>query len=137
MKKEQYLINSSFNEISSVSTKARSFLENNSINQETINAVDISLVEALNNIVEHSYKMQTGNRIEVEVKVASSEIIIKLCDWGNARTNLQKAKLNFDPNDIDNLPEGGMGLFIIEKLMDSTKYYSQDGKNTYIIIKSF
>ena len=137
MNRIQYLIDSSFREISSFSSKVRSFLEKNSISEEIINAVDISLVEALNNVVEHAYGMKQGNRIEINIEIVSNKIILQLCDWGIARTNLEKAKLDFDPDDIDNLPEGGMGLFIIEQLMDKTEYSSIDGKNTYIMVKSF
>ncbi len=135
MNKEQYFIDSSFNAISKLSTKVRLFLKKESISEENLNAIDISLVEALNNVVEHSYKMQEGNKIELQVEVKPNEIIMSLSDWGAARTNFQKAKLEFDPEDIDNLPEGGMGLFIIEQLMDTTDYFSNEGKNTYKLVK--
>lgn len=137
MKKEQFLIDSSFGEISILSSKVRSFLLKLSVNEETINAVELSLVEALNNVVEHSYKMQKGNRVEVKIEIVADKIITQLYDWGIARTNLNKARLEFDPNDIENLPEGGMGLFIIEQLMDKTEYYSENGKNTFILTKTF
>jgi anti-sigma regulatory factor (Ser/Thr protein kinase) len=29
------------------------------------------------------------------------------------------------------LPEGGMGLYLIEKIMDETEYLSKEGKNYY------
>jgi len=137
MKKEQFLIDSSFSEISILSSKVRSFLLKFSIHEEIINAVELSLVEALNNVVEHSYKMQKGNRIELDIEIVFDKIIVQLCDWGIAKTNLKKAELKFDPNDIENLPEGGMGLFIIEQLMDETEYYSENGKNTFVLTKSF
>jgi len=120
MKKEQFLIDSSFSEISILSSKVRSFLLKFSINEEIINAVELSLVEALNNVVEHSYKMQKGNKIELNIENFPNKIILQLHDWGIARTNFEKPELKFDPEDIENLPEGGMGLFIIEQLMDAT-----------------
>ena len=43
--------------------------------------------------------------------------------------------LVFDPDDIDSIPERGMGLFIINKIMSKVEYRRTNNKNTFILIK--
>jgi len=69
--------------------------------------------EAFNNIVEHGYGEREPGPIELEVGISSGKIAIDLRDWG----------VGFDPKsvplpDLAALPEGGMGLFIIQSFMD-------------------
>ena len=35
----------------------------------------------------------------------------------------------FDPTDVANLPEGGMGLHLIHSVMDEVRYHSEGGRN--------
>jgi serine/threonine-protein kinase RsbW len=60
-----------------------------------------------------------------------------LIDEGKPRESLVVHDLEFDPNNIQHLPESGMGLFIIKQLMDEMNYYSLNGKNYFILKKWF
>ena len=61
---------------------------------------------------------------------------INLTDYGESRKNVGKPVLEFDPDDIDSLPEGGMGLFIIEQLMDENFYTVKGNKNIFTLVKT-
>jgi anti-sigma regulatory factor (Ser/Thr protein kinase) len=39
--------------------------------------------------------------------------------------------LDFDPADVEHLPEGGMGLFIIHNVMDRVEYHRHGERNTF------
>jgi anti-sigma regulatory factor (Ser/Thr protein kinase) len=41
----------------------------------------------------------------------------------------------YDPNDRRGLPEGGMGLFLINKIMDEVLYKTKDGTNILTMIR--
>ena len=45
------------------------------------------------------------------------------------------SSLEFDPEDLRSIPEGGMGLVIIKEIMDSTGYKTEDGKNHLTMTK--
>lgn len=126
----KFSITSEYHNISLVSKKINSFLIKEKVNQEIIDPVLISLMEALNNSIEHSYKEEQGNAIDIIVSVLQTKVEIDILETGFARTNFDKPSLEFDPDDLDNVPEGGMGLFIIDSLMDSTSYTSNNGVNT-------
>ena len=45
--------------------------------------------------------------------------------------------LEFDPRDLENLPEGGMGLFLIQQIMDKVSYNVKDNTDTLSMTKYY
>jgi serine/threonine-protein kinase RsbW len=84
----------------------------------TLEAQAVSaLGEAFNNVVLHSYAGRPAGDVVVEITWTRNEIVMQITDDG----------LSFDPQqvelpDLDALPEGGMGLFIIRSFMDEVDY---------------
>jgi serine/threonine-protein kinase RsbW len=60
---------------------------------------------------------------------------MQIIDSGISRDSFVIKDLDYDPNDIDNLPESGMGLYLIKQLMDDLDYYSINGKNYFTLRK--
>lgn len=110
-------------------------LKEMNINDEVIISCEIALREALNNVIKHAYNNNFNNIIEIEVEIDKSKVAFKIIDYGKKRENLAPSKLDFNPVDLETLPESGFGLYIIEKLMTETKYYSEDTKNTFLMFK--
>ena len=135
MIEESFHINSDYGNVAGVNKQVRFFLELQGIEQHISNAVEICLTEALNNVIKHSYKSENTNPIDLIVKKDSNYFEIIIIDKGLPRENLVVPKLDFDPQDINNLPESGMGLYIIEQLMDEMKYYTKDGQNYFSLKK--
>ncbi len=76
-----------------------------------------SFVEAFNNAVIHAYKDLARGAVEVEMEVHPDLLRVKISDHGRS----------FVPDrvpepDLDALPEGGLGLFIIRNFMDRVHY---------------
>jgi serine/threonine-protein kinase RsbW len=126
----KFSITSEYHNIGSVSKKIKSFLKDENIDIEIIDKILISLMEALNNSIEHSYLEKPGNDIDVIVTTSRTKVEIDILETGITRTNFEKPKLQFDPDDLSTAPEGGMGLYIIDTLMDSISYQSNAGVNT-------
>ncbi|MEP7121670.1 MAG: ATP-binding protein [Byssovorax sp.] len=87
--------------------------EGASLEAQTVSA----LGEAFNNIAIHSYAGRPPGDVTVEISWTRDEIVMQITDEG----------LSFDPElvelpDLDALPEGGMGLFIIRSFMDEVDY---------------
>jgi serine/threonine-protein kinase RsbW len=137
MDSKSFSINSDYKNVSSACFIAKTFCEDHFVNETITKEIELCLAEALNNIIKHSYKGDNKNLIDIELKFTDNKFSFSLSDYGLPRTNVGKPKLEFDPNDIDSLPEGGMGLFIIEQLMDENTYISENGKNTFTVIKTF
>jgi len=132
---QSFNIISDYGNVALVNKRIRFFLELHGIEQHISNAVEICLTEALNNVIKHSYNNDVTKSIDLIVKKDSNFFEIIIIDTGLPRENLVVSKLDFDPQDINNLPESGMGLYIIEQLMDEMKYFTKDGKNYFSLKK--
>jgi serine/threonine-protein kinase RsbW len=89
--------------------------EGASLEAQTVSAVG----EAFNNVAIHGYADGPPGEVVLEIGWTNDEIVMKITDTG----------LSFDPEqvelpDLDALPEGGMGLFIIRSFMDEVDYQS-------------
>jgi len=135
VKEQNFNIISDYGNVSEVNQEIRKFLVNENLEEHLCNAVEICLTEALNNVIKHSYNGENSKTIDINVKKDSKFLEIKIVDFGLPRKNLVIKDLDFDPKDIDNLPESGMGLFIIKQLMDELSYGSNEGKNYFILKK--
>jgi serine/threonine-protein kinase RsbW len=126
---------SSYEEVELVNRLIRGYLVEENVEEHLRNAVEMCLMEALNNCIKHAYRGEQNHSIDVNVCIDSELMEIQIIDEGIPRESLVIKELDFDPNDIENLPEGGMGLFIIKQLMDELDYYTLNGKNYFTLRK--
>lgn len=135
MTEQNFNITSDYGNVIEVNQQIRKYLVDDNLEEHLCNAVEICLTEALNNVIKHSYSGDNTKRIDINIKKDSKFLEIEIVDVGFPRTNLTIKDLDYDPTDIDNLPENGMGLFIIKQLMDELSYNSKEGKNYFILKK--
>ncbi len=97
--------------------------------------IELCLVEAVTNSIEHAYGMRTDRQVEVELVLHANRIVMRVVDHGHPLPCLHPPRQELDPDDRANLPEGGMGLFIINSMMSESAYHSEGGRNTLELIK--
>lgn len=98
--------------------------------------LELCLNEALTNAIKHGHKGKTGRFIDVAVDLDHHEIAVKIVHDGNRIPNFALgAKLDFDPKDIQTLPESGMGLFLIKKIMDEVTWNLRENRVELIMRK--
>ena len=73
--------------------------------------------EIFNNIAIHSYGGEATGEVLIEMELAGSQLAVQISDHGMA----------FDPKDVpspelEQLPEGGMGIHIARALLDEVDY---------------
>jgi serine/threonine-protein kinase RsbW len=135
LREQSFHIISDYSKVADVNKRIKLFLELDGIEQHICNAVEICMTEALNNVIKHAYNGDETQDIDITVKKDKNFFEIEIVDLGIPRSSLVVNDLDFDPKDINNLPESGMGLFIIQQLMDEMKYYIEEGKNHFILKK--
>ena len=94
-------------------------------------AADVRLCteEACNNCIEHAYKSEDNKTVEIEFGIDDDSIIVSIADIGITISNMTIQRPDPEPDNLESLPERGMGLFIIDSLSDSMKYYTKKEKN--------
>lgn len=95
-------------------------------------ALQLALVEVLNNVIEHAYLSQPEHVIQIELRSLENLLSVRVADAGIALPpgRLGRAALPWvEPNAVDALPEGGFGLGILREVAQEVRYRSQDGTN--------
>lgn len=103
--------------------------------------VELCLVEAVNNSIEHAYGKQPGHDVEVVVTFYPERLVLDVCDVGKPmdETRLESIDMSFQDfnlDDLDSIPEEGRGLPIMKAIMDSVSYQIQNGRNCLSMIKN-
>ena len=103
--------------------------------------VELCVVEAVNNAIEHAYERAQGKLVEVTFSLYQHKITINICDTGKVMDEKwlmrDNALPDFDADDLPSLPEGGWGLAIIQQVMDEVTYSTSNGKNVLTLTKHF
>ena len=95
--------------------------------------INVAVEELFVNIAHYAYKNEIG---KTTIRVAvGSEVIIEFEDEGMPYNPLEK-----DDPDIKaaagDREIGGMGIFMVKKIMDTVEYRHEDGKNIAVIRKT-
>ncbi len=98
------------------------------------NNTKLAVDEACTNIIKHAYEKQAGD-IEIRVRIKPGDVSVTLFDTGE-RFDFAGVK---DP-DLDQYVEtgrkGGLGVFLINRLMDDVQYRASPAGNELIMRKS-
>lgn len=88
----------------------------------------LALEEAVTNVVLYAYPGQSGREIELEARSDARSLVFVLTDAGIAfdPTQVPDADVNLS---LEERPIGGLGIFLIRKIMDEVSYQRMDGKN--------
>jgi serine/threonine-protein kinase RsbW len=97
--------------------------------------VEVCVVEAVNNVIIHAYNREPGHSVEVMISLAPGQIEFLISDFGRTMEKMETKQMDFDPEDYEALPEGGMGLYLIDKVMDEVSYQCRDGVNFFRMMK--
>jgi len=127
-------IKSNLKELARVRFFIRKFCEsvpNSLLDPKRIDMLEVAVTEVATNIIRHAYAGRTDELIQIKAQMAEDKIILLFYDWGQG----------FDPQvvpplediskmAIKDLPEGGMGCYIIAQSVDEVEYSrNKKGKN--------
>jgi len=125
-------IDSDLGEVRQVRRALSSLVGESPLSTEEWYQVKVCIAEAVNNAIIHAYGRQGGNRVEIEVERLADRVVCRIADFGRSMPDgalQQKLRLDYSPEDIPALPEGGMGLYIMHQVMDCVEYASAGGRN--------
>ncbi|WP_432448677.1 ATP-binding protein [Aliiroseovarius marinus] len=93
--------------------------------------VEIVLAEVLNNIVEHAHADHENGVIELKVNRAGEDLIFKVVDDGVPFPggDLPEGKPHNLDVQLQDLPEGGFGWFMIKELTHQLSYLRDGTRN--------
>ena len=125
-----------------ISVFVRAVCDHLGMNRDDACSVDVCSVEAVTNVIKHAYLGAPGKEVSVEILATPERLDLYVRDQGQTMPEEHRAKLltgsqilDFDPLNLEGVPEGGMGLPIIHQLMDEVAYATEGGTNCLRLTK--
>jgi len=112
-----------------ISSTCRQFGLNSEDSLHVMTAFD----EALTNIARHTYKNRPG-KISIDLVPYKNRLKIIISDWGKP-FDAKRVKKQTPKEMIRKKKEGGLGMLLIERLMDKVKYLRRKDHNELVMIK--
>lgn len=119
--------------------KIRDFIkqtaEKSGFSDEVVSKIILAVDEACTNVIKHAYQYSSKGKMIIQVKSDSSKFSVSITDTGvgfNANAVPEPdMKSYFEEKKV-----GGLGIYLMKKLMDEVKYKSlNDRKNQVIMTK--
>jgi anti-sigma regulatory factor (Ser/Thr protein kinase) len=99
-----------------------------SLPSELLFRFDLSVNEAMGNIISYAYNDLGTHNIEAKLSVTKTDITLQLIDDGIAFDPLSLNDRQ-SPADLDNAELGGLGIELYKHYMDDCRYMREDNKN--------
>lgn len=96
----------------------------------------LAVEEVCTNLIIHSHASNPKEVIYLEVKELEKKLAIEITDKGDA-FNLLEYEVPDLKKVIEEKRKGGIGIFLVKKIMDEIEFESKNGKNTCRLIKNF
>ena len=97
-------------------------------------SLNLALEEAVSNVMLYAYPAGSEGRVDIETVIRDDRIDFRVIDSG----------VPFDPTaasdpdlavDLKDRPIGGLGIYLVKRIMDEVSYARQDGKNILSMTK--
>lgn len=119
--------------------KIRRFVKKTSLqvgfDEDSANKIILATDEACTNIIKHAYKYSTTGKINVNLSFSAKKLRISITDEGS-HFNSKSIKEPDLKKYYEEKRVGGLGMFLMKKLMDEVKYSQPNPhKNKVTLIK--
>jgi len=96
-----------------------------------IYSIQLAADEAASNIIEHAYEGIPAGELEISCGIKGNSLVITLHDDGKAfdPSKVKQPNLNADLSDRQ---IGGLGVYLMRKLMDDVRYKSKRGEGNLL-----
>lgn len=102
---------------------------------DDIEDIKIAASEAITNAIQHAYPEGEQGEVVVGCAVYSDKIEIMIADYGKS-FDFEEVKEKVGPYgedaNVEIIREGGLGLFLIESLMDEVKVLNDNGVTVFM-----
>lgn len=98
--------------------------------------IEVAIEEILVNIVSYAgLTAEDGVEIRCEVLEDPLRVVLQFLDGGVPFDPLAAEDPDISPEALEER-EGGLGIFLVKKMMDSVSYSYEGGKNTLTVLKN-
>ena len=110
------------------------YSKENKLTEKTVHDIQMALDELLTNIVNYGYEDTDEHQIDIHFGVNDDAVKVEIVDDSKPYNILEKDNPDISLS-MEDKPIGGLGIFLIKKLMSNVDYYTEEGKNHLVMIK--
>lgn len=103
-------------------------------NDTEIDQIRLAVDEAYTNVIKHAYQFDDSKRVSIRIGADPNEFWISITDQGRAFNPDLYAEPDIKER-IRQKKRGGVGVYLIRKLMDTVNYSNAAGVNEIRMIK--
>ena len=128
-------VTSSTDNLSRIRGFVQNYAEKFELDSEVTSKIVLAVDEACTNIIKHAYRYSPQGKITLKLKTDKKKFSVTIIDEGG----------HFDPQqvpdpDLERMQHekrgGGLGMFLMKKLMDEVKYSNLAGnRNKVVLVK--
>ena len=104
------------------------------LNPKFIPKIDLAVEEIFINIVKYAYNGGDGD-VDIEVKATDNKVVISFEDTGVAFNPLEIEEADVTLP-IEEREIGGLGIYMVRKIMDNVEYMYKENRNVLVIEKN-
>ncbi len=122
-------------EIAAAAARIDAFCEQREITTQIAYAVNLSIDEILTNTISYGYDDDEQHRIGLSMCMEGDVLVVQVVDDGRAFDS----SLEREPDTDSSLEErslGGLGLFLVQQMMDDVTYQRRDELNVITLRKN-
>lgn len=105
------------------------------VDKKTLMKIDVVIEEIFVNIASYAYKKDEKGFVDISIKNENNKIIISFEDMGVPFNPLLKENPDITLS-AENREPGGLGIYMMKKMMDNVEYIYKDNKNILVIEKN-
>ncbi len=131
---KKFKILSDFAELDKARTFLRDALQDLNLSEKAYYIIELSLLEICSNIVRYAYRRKRGT-IFLKIWQEEGRIFFEIRDNGVPFDPTQSKAPDIEEM-IKDAKTGGLGIFLVRKLMDGFDYRREDNQNVLIMYKT-
>ncbi|EKE78059.1 ATP-binding protein [Oceanibaculum indicum] len=110
-------------------------IEENGLAPDIAYAIELAIDELVTNAISYGYPDGAAGTVTVEVAIESDRIVLVVRDDGIAFDPLAQAPEPTLEGNVEDRPVGGLGLHLVEAMMDEVAYERRNGENRLTCVK--
>lgn len=135
----QLVVRASLDDVAAATRRIRMLLPTR-LGGEVCDRLELGIAEALVNIVRHGYEGDPQRSMQLRLHEEPDELVVEITDSGlpippDLLAQAGPAAFDFEPTDLQSLPERGMGLALIRTVFDRVGYVSGPGWNRLTLVR--
>ncbi len=132
--KEELTLDATTGNIEEVTAFIDAYLEKIDCPMHEQMQIDVAVDELFSNIANYAYSPNVG-KATVEIDAADAGVVITFIDSGIPYNPLEREDPDIKAK-VEDREIGGLGIFMVKKMMDGMSYEYRDGKNILTIRKN-